>query len=48
MPKHGSWLNVAENELSSLTRQCVKSRRFGTLDELRAETTAWQTDVNRR
>ena len=48
MPKHGSWLSVAENELSSLTRQCVKSRRFGTLDELRAETTAWQTDVNRR
>ncbi len=22
-PKHGSWLNIAENELSSLTRQCV-------------------------
>ena len=47
-PKYGSWLNVAENELSSLTRQCVKGRRFGTLDELRAVTTAWQTDVNRR
>ena len=40
-PKHGSRLNVAENELSSLTRQCVKGRRFGTLDELLAETTAW-------
>ena len=39
--KHGSRLNVAENELSSLTRQCVKGRRFGTLDELLAETTAW-------
>src|ERR1019366_3919327 len=22
-PKHGSWLNIAENELSSMTRQCV-------------------------
>ncbi len=47
-PKHGSWLSVAENELSSLTQQCVKSRRFFTVDELRAETTAWQTDVNLR
>ena len=28
-PKHGSWLNIAENELSSLTRQCVADRRFG-------------------
>ena len=27
-PKHGSWLNIAENELSSLTRQCVSDRRF--------------------
>jgi hypothetical protein len=25
-PKHGSWLNIAENELSSLTRQCVAGR----------------------
>src|SRR5208282_3094055 len=27
-PRHGSWLNIAENELSSLTRQCVAGRRF--------------------
>jgi hypothetical protein len=47
-PKHGSWLNVAECELSALTRQCVRGRRFGSMDELRAETAAWQTDVNRR
>jgi hypothetical protein len=45
-PKHGSWLNVAECELSALTRQCVRGRRFGTLDELRAETTAWQQHTN--
>ena len=30
-PKHGSWLNIAENELSSLTRQCVRGRRIGDL-----------------
>lgn len=45
-PKHGSWLNVAENELSSLTRQCVSDRRFGDIETLRIETAAWSTDVN--
>jgi DDE superfamily endonuclease len=45
-PKHGSWLNIAENELSSLTRQCVAGRRFGNAQTLRAETTAWSSDVN--
>jgi hypothetical protein len=45
-PKHGSWLNIAENELSSLTRQCVTGRRFGTIDLLRRETAAWQQHSN--
>lgn len=45
-PKHGSWLNIAENELSSLTRQCVAGRRFGDIDILRDETAAWSSDVN--
>jgi hypothetical protein len=45
-PKHGSWLNIAENELSSLTRQCVAGRRFGDARTLRAETKAWSSDVN--
>lgn len=45
-PKHGSWLNIAENELSSMTRQCVKNRRFGTIDALRLETAAWQAHSN--
>jgi hypothetical protein len=45
-PKHGSWLNVAENELSSLTRQCVSDQRFADLATLRDETAAWSTDVN--
>jgi hypothetical protein len=45
-PKHGSWLNIAENELSSLTRQCVSGRRFADVVILREETSAWYTDVN--
>jgi hypothetical protein len=45
-PKHGSWLNVAENELSSLTRQCVSGQRFPDTQTLREETKAWSTDVN--
>jgi hypothetical protein len=46
-PKHGSWLNIAENELSSLTRQCVSGRRFGDIQTLSSETAAWSIDVNR-
>lgn len=47
-PKHGSWLNIAENELSSMTRQCLKDRRFGTIEELRRETAAWHRAINTR
>lgn len=47
-PKHGSWLNIAENELSSMTRQCLKNRRFGTIDQLRKETAAWHNAINNR
>lgn len=45
-PKHGSWLNIAETELSSMTRQCVKDRRFATIAALRSETTAWHRHSN--
>ena len=45
-PKHGRWLNIAENELSAMTRQCVHGRRFTTVEELRAETAAWQEYIN--
>jgi len=45
-PKHGSWLNIAENELSSLTRQCIGGRRIGDLQTLLYEITAWSHDVN--
>jgi hypothetical protein len=47
-PKHGSWLNIAENELSSMTRQCLKDRRFGMIEELRKETAAWRSAINNR
>jgi DDE superfamily endonuclease len=47
-PKHGSWLNIAENELSSMTRQCLKDRRFATIEQLRRETKAWHCTVNKR
>ena len=47
-PKHGSWLNIAENELSAMTRQCLSGRRIGDLETLRAEIAAWSLDVNTR
>ena len=47
-PKHGSWLNIAENELSSMTRQSLHKRRFSTIAEIRKQTTAWATATNRK
>ncbi len=47
-PKHGSWLNIAESELSALTRQCLKDRRIIELATLQQEITAWSTDINAR
>jgi hypothetical protein len=44
-PKHGSWLNIAEIELSCVTKQCL-DRRIGDLDILNRELAAWQHDVN--
>ncbi len=44
-PKHGSWLNIAENELSCMTRQCLDGRRIGELPWLQEEVGAWSLDV---
>ena len=44
-PVHGSWLNMAEIELSALARQCL-SRRIGTQEELDREVQAWQRPRN--
>jgi len=46
-PKHGSWLNVAEIELSVLQGQCL-NRRIPALAMLRDETAAWEADRNNR
>jgi hypothetical protein len=40
-PKHGSWLNMAEIELSVLSRQCL-DRRVPDFRTLQAEARAWQ------
>jgi len=44
-PKHGSWLNMAEIELSVLGRQCL-ARRIPDQEALRREVTAWVTRRN--
>jgi transposase len=46
-PKHGSWLNMAEIELSVLARQCL-SQRFADRASLEAAVLAWQIDRNER
>jgi len=47
-PKHGSWLNIAENELSSMTRQSISGRRIENIEMLRAETSAWAGSSNEK
>ena len=47
-PKHGSWLNVAECELSAMTRQCLHGRRIGELSDLIEEITAWSRHTNEK
>jgi hypothetical protein len=44
-PKHGSWLNMAEIELSILSRQCMDAR-IPDQESLRKEVTAWQQQRN--
>jgi DDE superfamily endonuclease len=46
-PKHGSWLNMAETELSVLAGQCL-GRRMDSAEFVRAEATAWEEQRNRR
>ena len=46
-PKHGSWLNIAEIELSVLNTQCL-NRRIPDIDSLRKAAVAWETERNHR
>ena len=44
-PKHGSWLNIAEIELSVLSRQCL-DRRIESIERLESESHAWYVERN--
>ena len=44
-PRNGSWLNVAETELSVLSRQCL-DRRISSKEELKREIETWQKERN--
>lgn len=44
-PKHGSWLNIAEIELSVMTRQCT-GRRISDMETLKKELDAWTKERN--
>lgn len=46
-PKHGSWLNIAEIELSVLKRQCLTGR-IDCIEKMRSKVSAWNTDRNNR
>jgi hypothetical protein len=46
-PKHGSWLNMAEIELSALNTQCL-DRRIPDAESLKVAISAWQQDRNGR
>ena len=45
-PKHGSWLNIAEVELSALAAQCLGERRIGDIETLNRELSAWAAQRN--
>ena len=45
-PRNGSWLNIAEIELSVLSRQCL-SDRIGTAERLKSKVKAWEADRNK-
>ena len=44
-PKHGSWLDMAETELSILTKQCL-ARRLPDIETLTSEVAAWESQRN--
>ena len=46
-PKHGSWLNQAEIEISLFARQCLGKRRIPNLALLQSEARAWNRRANR-
>ena len=47
-PVHGSWLNIAECELSSLARECIGKRRINSVESMNDILASWQCDRNTR
>jgi hypothetical protein len=47
-PKHGSWLNIAEAEISSLAIECLGNRRIESVEELNEHLFAWEVERNRK
>lgn len=47
-PKHGSWLNIAETELSSMSMQCLGNQRIPKIQELNEKLADWESDRNQR
>ena len=47
-PKHGSWLDQAEIELSLFSRQCLGNRRIPDLSTLKRETRVWNRKTDRK
>ena len=45
-PKHGSWLDIAEIELSALATQCLATRRISSIEDLNTELAAWHSNRN--
>lgn len=45
-PKHGSWLDIAEIELSALTTQCLLGVRIPSIDDLNKELLSWSSTRN--
>jgi recombinational DNA repair ATPase RecF len=45
-PKHGSWLDIAEIELSALGNQCLSKRRISSVENLNEELFFWNTERN--
>ena len=45
-PKHGSWLDIAEIELSALGNQCLSKRRIDSIEKLNEELLSWNNERN--
>lgn len=46
-PKHGSWLNIAEIELSAMANQCLGVRRIADIEKLNTELALWHSIAER-